>query len=120
MCVQAKLRGPPSLSFVSGTFCSDLFAGMGRQGSSTVPCKLLSTPESGRSEGGCYEWSSVFRQGCRFFARPTALPADSFFLRILLRLSEAKDSTCMMSKGESTWTVSTTWLMVSMMPPHPW
>lgn len=47
---------------------------------------------------------------------PTALPADSFFLRILLRLSEAKGSTCTMSKGESTWTVSTTWLMVSMTP----
>lgn len=45
---------------------------------------------------------------------PTALPADSFFPRILLRLSEAKGSTCTMSKGESTWTVSTTWLMVSM------
>lgn len=47
---------------------------------------------------------------------PTALPADSLFLRILLRLSEAKGSTCTMSKGESTWTVSTTWLMVSMTP----
>lgn len=50
---------------------------------------------------------------------PTALPADSFFLKILLRLSEAKGSTCTMSKGESSWTVSITWLMVSMTP-CPW
>lgn len=51
-----------------------------------------------------------------FLPVPTALPADSFFLRILLRLSGPKGSTCMMNRGQNTSTASTMWLTVSTIP----
>ncbi|XP_036080365.1 5-phosphohydroxy-L-lysine phospho-lyase isoform X2 [Rousettus aegyptiacus] len=46
----------------------------------------------------------------------TALPADSFFPRILLRLFGAKGSTCMMNRGQNTSIASTMWLTNSLFP----
>lgn len=47
---------------------------------------------------------------------PPALPAGSFFLRILLRLSGAKGSTCTMNRAQNTSIASTMWLTVSVTP----
>lgn len=80
-----------------------------------MPFNLLSLPEKG---GGRLWWVDfsiqIFRHGCPLVL--TAILADSFFRRILLRLSGVKDSTCMTNRVQNTWIVSTMWLMVSIIP----
>lgn len=64
---------------------------------------------------------SGFRHGCPLFLPVfTALPVDSFFLRILLRLSGAKGSTCMMNREQNTSIASTMWLTVSTITQAGW
>ncbi|XP_059744282.1 5-phosphohydroxy-L-lysine phospho-lyase isoform X5 [Bos taurus] len=70
----------------------------------------------------CDGWISSFRSSdmaVHLLPVPTAIPADSFFLRILLRLSGAKGSTCMMNRGQNTSIASTMWLTVRSQRPGP-
>ena len=85
-----------------------------------MPLKFCPSQKLGGCGGQVLWWVDlslqVFRHGCPLLTVPTAILADSFILRILLRLSGAKDSTCTMNRVQNTWIVSTMWLMVSILP----
>lgn len=84
-----------------------------------MPFNLLSLPEiAGKGVvavvGGLFP--SGLQTWCPLLAVPTAILADSFIRKILLRLSGAKDSTCMTNRVQNTSIVSTMWLMVGIIP----